>query len=396
MSSSDRPLIVGAGPVGVAAALFLQREGFKPRIVETKTEPALQSKALAVNPRTLDLLESSGVTARMLEIGRPVRGMQFHRNGKVVIGLKLDGIHPKYPFMLGLSQATTERLLSQAFLAAGGEIERGIEMTACSNVDSGADVELRHIADNATESVATPHLLAADGARSVARHQLGVEFEGSTFPGEWYLADVTLKTSLLPEFAHIIYCRNGGFLFVMPVYGDELAHTNGQLLWRVLGNRPNPLGLLEEAEPTAAPVWESSFHVSHRVNAQLSVGNVYFAGDAAHIHSPMGARGMNLGVEDAWVYANLARLGQLGRYHDLRHPVDVKVVKEVEFFSKLVGSDALPFRFGRRYVMPILARTPLKSRIKQTVTGLDHSLPTDLEPPERELSREPGVTQLAL
>jgi 2-polyprenyl-6-methoxyphenol hydroxylase-like FAD-dependent oxidoreductase len=396
MSVPVRPLIVGAGPVGLAAALFLQREGANPRIVETKTEAAPQSKALAVNPRTLDLLESTGVTARMLELGSPVRGMQFHRDGKVVIGLKLDGIHPKYPFMLGLSQATTERLLAQAFIAAGGEIERGIEMVSCSNVDGGANVELKHIADDTAESVATPHLLAADGARSVARHQLGVEFEGSTFPGEWYLADVTLKTALPPEFAHIIYCRNGGFLFVMPVYGDEQAHTNGQLLWRVLGNRPNPLAMLEEAEPTAAPVWESSFRVSHRVNAQLSVGNVYFAGDAAHIHSPMGARGMNLGVEDAWVYANLARLGQLGRYHDLRHPVDVKVVKEVEFFSKLVASDALPFRFGRRYVMPILARTPLKLRIKQTVTGLDHSLPADLEPPEQEPSREPGVMQLAL
>ena len=396
MSSAERPLIVGAGPVGLAAALFLQREGFKPRIIETKTEPAPQSKALAVNPRTLDLLESTGVTGRMLELGSPVRGMQFHRNGKVVIGLKLDGIHPKYPFMLGLSQATTERLLAQAFLAAGGEIERGIEMTSCSNVDGGASVELRHIADNTAETVATPQLLAADGARSLARHQLNIDFEGSTFPGEWYLADVTLKTSLAPEFAHIIYCRNGGFLFVMPVYGDEQAHMGGQLLWRVLGNRPNPVAMLEEAEPTAAPVWESSFHVSHRVNAQLSVGNIYFAGDAAHIHSPMGARGMNLGVEDAWVYANLLRLGQLDRYHDLRHPVDVKVVKEVEFFSKLVASDAAPFRFARRYVMPIVARTPLKSRIKQTVTGLDHTLPADLEPPEHEPSRELGLKQLAL
>ena len=120
MSTAQRPLIVGAGPVGLAAALFLQREGLRPRIVETRTEAAPQSKALAVNPRVLDLLEPTGVTARMLELGSPVRGMQFHRNGKIVVGLKLDGIHPKYPFMLGLSQATTERLLAQAFLAAGG------------------------------------------------------------------------------------------------------------------------------------------------------------------------------------------------------------------------------------------------------------------------------------
>ena len=74
MPTAQRPLIVGAGPVGLAAALFLKREGFNPRLVETRTEPAPQSKALAVNPRILDLLEPTGVTARMLELGSPVRG----------------------------------------------------------------------------------------------------------------------------------------------------------------------------------------------------------------------------------------------------------------------------------------------------------------------------------
>lgn len=382
MSTAQRPLIVGAGPVGLAAALFLKREGFDPRIVETRTEPAPQSKALAVNPRILDLLEPTGVTARMLELGSPVRGMQFHRNGKTVVSLSLDGIHPKYPFMLGLSQATTERLLAQAYLAAGGEIERGIEMTSCQNNADGVAVGLKHNNDSSPESVESPWLLAADGARSLARKQLGVEFNGSTFPGEWYLADAPLRTKLAPDYAHILFCRDGGFLFVMPVYGDEEFTSKEGLLWRVLGNRPNPLAQLEEAEVAGPAVWESSFHVSHRINAELAVGNVYFAGDAAHIHSPMGARGMNLGIEDAWTFANLVRTGRLAEYNGLRHPVDSKVVREVEFFSKLIASSALPFRFARRFVLPIVARTPANVRIKRTVTGLDHALPADLDPPE--------------
>jgi 2-polyprenyl-6-methoxyphenol hydroxylase-like FAD-dependent oxidoreductase len=376
MSAAQRPLIVGAGPVGLAAALFLKRSGFAPRIVETRQEPAPQSKALAVNPRILDLLEPTGVTARMLELGRPVRGMQFHRNGKIVVGLNLDGIHPKYPFMLGLSQATTERLLAEALLAAGGEIERGVEMTSCRNDAAGVAIELRHANDGSSESVDTPWLLAADGARSLARKQLGVEFDGSTFPGEWYLADAPLKTTLSTEFAHILFCRGGGFLFVMPVYGDEQFTANDGLLWRVLGNRPDPLAQLEQAEVAGPSVWQSSFHVSHRLSAELAVGHIYFAGDAAHIHSPMGARGMNLGVEDAWVFANLVRAGRLGEYNALRRPVDGRVVHQVEFFSRLIASDGAPFRFARRYVLPVVARTPLRSRIKRTVTGLDHQLPS--------------------
>ncbi|MBL9163809.1 MAG: FAD-dependent monooxygenase [Planctomycetaceae bacterium] len=382
MSIAERPLIVGAGPVGLAAALFLQREGHRPRIVETRTEPAPQSKALAVNPRVLDLLESTGVTARMLELGSPVRGMQFHRNGKIVVQIKLAGIHPKYPFMLGLSQATTERLLAQAFLAAGGEIERGVEMTRCQNNAGGVAVDLKHIANDSPESAASPWLLAADGARSIARKQLGVDFNGATFPGEWYLVDAPLKTDLSPEYAHIVFCRDGSFLFIMPVFGDEQFESSDGLLWRVLGSRPNPLAQLEGAEPAGAPVWESSFHVAHRINAEMSVGNVYFAGDAAHIHSPMGARGMNLGVEDAWVFANLVRTGRLSEYDSLRRPVDQRVVHEVEFFSKLIASDAAPFRFARHYVLPIVARTPLQARIKRTVTGLDHPLPAGLDLPE--------------
>jgi 2-polyprenyl-6-methoxyphenol hydroxylase-like FAD-dependent oxidoreductase len=193
------------------------------------------------------------------------------------------------------------------------------------------------------------------------------------------LVDAPLNTTLSPDYAHIIFCRDGGFLFIMPVFGDEEFQSTSGLLWRVLGNRPNPLSQLEEAEPAGPAVWESSFRVSHRIDATLSVGNVYFAGDAAHIHSPMGARGMNLGVEDAWVFANLGRTGRLAEYNALRHPVDQRVVREVEFFSKLIASDAPQFRFARRYMLPVVARTPLQARIKRTVTGLDHALPTGLE-----------------
>lgn len=392
MSAPQRPLIVGAGPVGLAAALFLQRQGLQPRIVESRTEPAHQSKALAVNPRTLLLLEPTGVAARMLEIGKPVRGMQMHRDGRTVVDLALADLPTQYPYMLGLSQATTERLLAQAFIAAGGSIERGVEMTACRNVADGVEVELQTLATGALETVQSPWLLAADGARSVARRQLGVDFPGSTFPGEWYLADAPLRTSLSPEVAHILFCKNGGFLFLMPVYGDvESTPADGLLLWRVLGNRPNPLSQLEEAEVAGPVAWESNFRVSHRVNSTLAVGNIYFAGDAAHIHSPMGARGMNLGIEDAWVFANLVRTGRLDQYNQLRHPVDQRVVHEVEFFSRLIGGDALPFRFARRFVLPLLVRTPLQNRIKRTVTGLDHPLPSGLEPADEQAEADPAV-----
>ncbi len=163
----DRPLIVGAGPVGVGAAMFLARAGRPARVVEWKSEPSTQSRALAVNPRTLTLLESTGVTAKMLERGKPIGGMQFHRAGKVVVRLSLADLHPKYPFMLALSQATTERLLSDALVEAGGAVERGIEMTECRNVGNRVEAVLQPAGGSDKQTVVVPWLLAADDGGQV-------------------------------------------------------------------------------------------------------------------------------------------------------------------------------------------------------------------------------------
>jgi 2-polyprenyl-6-methoxyphenol hydroxylase-like FAD-dependent oxidoreductase len=149
-------------------------------------------------------------------------------------------------------------------------------------------------------------------------------------------------------------------------------------VWRILGNRPDPLSYLVDGELIGKPLWSSNFHVSHRIDSELSQGQVYFAGDAAHIHSPMGARGMNLGIEDAYVFAQLAGHGRLAEYNALRHPVDGRVVRQVEFFSRLVSENTWYFDLIRRYLFPLVVKTPVQKRIKQTVTGLDHELPADL------------------
>jgi 2-polyprenyl-6-methoxyphenol hydroxylase-like FAD-dependent oxidoreductase len=376
----NRPLIVGAGPVGVGAAMFLAQAGRSVRIIEQRSEPQLQSRALAVNPRTLTILESTGVTEKMLEMGRPVFGMQMHRAGKVVVRISLDDLDPKYPFLLALSQASTERLLREALVAAGGTIERNIEMKECRNVGNHVEAVLQPAGGSAEETVDVPWLLAADGAHSVARHQLNVDFPGSTLEDVWYLVDAYLKTSLSEDHAHIYFFDDSAFLFLFRVVNDNRTDDPARPLWRVLGNRPDPCSLLAqaEAELMEPPIWESNFHVSHRINATLNVGQVYFAGDAAHIHSPMGARGMNLGLEDSFVFAALETRNRLPEYNRLRHPVDRRVVHEVEFFTRLMTEKSWLFDFVRRYIFPQVVRTPLRKRIKQTVAGLDHELPQDL------------------
>lgn len=379
MTGDDRPIIAGAGPVGLGAALFLARSGRPARVVEPRAEPSTESRALAVNPRTLDLLEPTGVTRQMLDLGSPIRGAEIHSRGRVVARVPLAGIHPKYPFMLALSQATTERLLARALVAAGGAVERGVRLAGCRTVGDGVEVTLEPAAGGPGEVASGPWLLAADGAHSTARRHLGVDFPGSSLAREWHLADVPLRTPLAPDHAHVFFLGRDGMLFLIRVVDDARRDVPGDPLWRVMGNRPDPLSRLVRAEATGPPVWASGFHISHRINAALAVGRVYFAGDAAHVHSPVGARGMNLGLEDAWVFARLAAAGRLAEYDRLRRPVDAGVVRRVELITRVAGGDSWFYRFVRSAVLPAAVRLPfVRRRMTATLTGLDHPLPADL------------------
>jgi 2-polyprenyl-6-methoxyphenol hydroxylase-like FAD-dependent oxidoreductase len=311
----------------------------------------------------------------MLELGLPIHGLRFYRRERTIATLSFAGIHVAYPFMLALSQATTERLLTRGLEAAGGRIERGVKMVECRNLADHVEAVLEPSAGGAQDVARCAWVLAADGAHSVARQQLGIDFIGSSFPEAWHLADVPLRTALPADHAHVFFLDGGAFLFMIRVI-DDAKNRPGEPLWRIMGNRPDPLSRLVQAEQAGPALWTSSFHISHRINATLAAGNVYFAGDAAHIHSPIGARGLNLGLEDAWVFAELVRTNRLLEYDRLRRPVDRRVVRHVELLSRIASAQSTAYLFVRTFLFPVATRIPfVRSRMVATVSGLDHELP---------------------
>ena len=410
MNQSALPLIVGAGPVGLGAALLLRQAGIATRIIDMAEKPTAYSKALAVNPRTLELLESTGVTEKMLAIGLRIRGARFQMLGKWSGELSLSSLKHKFPFMLALSQATTERLLHEALEAAGGHVERGTALVTCGNkADDVVEAELKHSPDGIVEEYECPWMLAADGAHSAARKSLGIDFRGSSMAQPWYLADLLLNTSLPEDFAHVFFFPEGGFLFLIRVVddsgpersadipvrsnvSDQLAQSGSNAgarssldpqpstlgsskLWRIICDRQELLQRIPDSTPAGKPVWTSDFHISHRINEHLKVGNVYFAGDAAHIHSPMGARGMNLGLEDAWVFSRLAQTNQLKQYDALRKKVDADVVHRIEFLSRIVLGESWSARLARAAMMRwFLKVSAFEQKLMAAMTGLDHPL----------------------
>jgi len=189
-----------------------------------------------------------------------------------------------------------------------------------------------------TETARAPWILAADGAHSAVRRSLGIAFAGGELDEEWHLADAPLETALEQDRAHAFLRPRGEFLFLVRAVDGASREPGTAPLWRVIGNRPRPLDNPRVAEVAGEPAWTSSFTIAHRIAAELSRGGVHLAGDAAHVHSPIGARGMNLGIEDARVFAKLARAGRPERYGAERRRIDAGFVRR-RLLATVAGPD---------------------------------------------------------
>ena len=364
MRAPPQILIVGAGPTGLAAALFLRRRGVPVRIIDAAAEPAHTSKALGVNPRTLDLLEDTGVTTRILAEAQAMRTLFLHHNGKPLTTLKPDwkALGANHPMVI-LPQARTEALLTEALAPFGVVPERGKALTAVAQPDDAVTATLSD-----GETVQTPLLFAADGAHSTVRKALDLDFPGDGWDEPWRLMDADID-GLQPDQGWIDL-HDEGALIVLPFSGRT---------FRLIGfGRP----LLDSLPPewTLGTIhWQSDFRISHRMVERMTVGRICLAGDAAHIHSPMGARGMNLGIEDAFVYAACAadflsgEPGRLEDYNRIRCAVDAAVVGRVRRLTGMVRDTSPLADWLKGVVPPLLSHLPFALNAGLRVgMGLDH------------------------
>jgi 2-polyprenyl-6-methoxyphenol hydroxylase-like FAD-dependent oxidoreductase len=362
------PLIVGAGPTGLAAALFLAEGGVHCRIVDKAPSPNLHSRAQVVNPRSLELLDQTGVTDAILREARKIRRAVFYEDWRQLAELEFSQAPSDFP-MAVLPQARTEALLSDALAARGVVPERGTALGSFSQDHDGVDATL--ISAEGSESCRAPILLAADGAHSKVRAALGVSLEGSGFPEDWPLYDIELDPPLDADSAHVAFVE-GGMVFLLRIEPG---------VWRVFGNVPQPLSHLPRGTRVGKLHWQSSFHLSDCVAAREQVGRVVLAGDAAHVHAPVAARGMNLGIEDAFVFAHCAfdaldgDVDRLSDYGALRHAVHTRVVGRIDRLTRLARGQPAIIGLLRRFVMPaVTAFGPTRRAMAELVTGLDHPI----------------------
>lgn len=312
-------LVAGAGPVGLAAANRLTRGGATVRIVDSNAARTPLSKALAVNVRTMELLESSGLTERLVTAGQRLNRMRFFSGNTHLADIRFDGLDHRYNFLVSLPQSETERILEEDLQALGVDVERRTTLTAFSPGDDGVDVTLQTEGSDET-TLHVDYLVGADGAHSTVRKGLGVGFPGERHPLNWNLADVEIDGPYGDD-AVTMHLQPEHAMLVIPL---------GQRRFRIVTTVPDALSKLPMGKIVGAPSWSADFATGHRIVDGYGSGRVFLAGDAAHIHSPAGGRGMNLGIEDATVLADRITGGGLETYSTDRRRVGLSVVRQTE------------------------------------------------------------------
>jgi 2-polyprenyl-6-methoxyphenol hydroxylase-like FAD-dependent oxidoreductase len=369
-------LVVGAGPTGLALAAQLEALGATVRIIDRQLDRVHESRALVVLPRTLEGLRGLGVSERLLERGNDAVQLQMHLGKKLVRTRLFDvGLEDTaYPFMLFISQAETEAVLNEHLAARGVHVERGVELVALAAQEHQVGCTLRH-RDGTTEQLRVGYLVGCDGARSGVRRLAGIAFEGGSYPQTFALADLEVDGALDRDAAHA-FVGAAGMLFFFPL-GRPASWRMGGMLPTVPGatrREELPEPSLAELQAIADafsggtlrlrdPVWLTYFRLHHRQAVRYRAGRVFLAGDAAHVHSPAGAQGMNTGIQDAcnlgWKLAlvdgGVADEALLDSYEPERWPIGRFVLRVTDRATAIATADRPLVRLIRTQMAPRVA-----------------------------------------
>ncbi|MFN2500424.1 MAG: FAD-dependent monooxygenase [Pyrinomonadaceae bacterium] len=366
-------LIVGAGPTGLALACQLIRYGVDFIIIDKKETTTPHSKAIGVHARTLEVYEQMGLADKLIGLGAIAEKARMFAGGRVrgeVVFKDIGkGLSP-YPYVLIVEQGKHERLIYDFIRSHGKDVRWQTELQTFVQDTSGVSAQLKN-GRGATETIQARYMVACDGAKSPVRHALGLKFEGSTFERIFYVADVDIDWQYGHDALQIFLMRNALLAFfpmtgerqyrIVGTFPEEFAKDEGDILYDEIEER---IKLDADLDLDITKVnWFSTYKVHTRHVDSFSQSRCFLAGDAAHIHTPAGAQGMNTGIQDgynlAWklaaVLKNDAPESLLETYNEERLPVADQLMETTDRFFNLAASPDRLLVFARLYIFPYIA-----------------------------------------
>ena len=374
-------LIVGAGPVGLFLANECARRGLRWRLVETRSSQSVHSKALAIFPRTLEIFDMAGLVGPFLEKANRVTSVAVVAHGRPLAHMRFAPDESPYAFIAMVPQDVTERLLVEQLRGKGGAVEYETTFVSAAQQDDCVSVTAERKGEPI--KLRASFVVGCDGAHSAVRHLLNLPFEGAEYDASFMLADIETNETLPADELQLCPSELGPVaIFPMSATRRRIVAT----IENTEGDAPS-LDLVRKVLAQRAPSgiearalhWSSYFRIHHRQVAQLRVGRIFIAGDAAHIHSPFGGQGMNTGLHDVWNLVWKLDLVLHGRgnerllesYSAERRPVIKQVIETTDFLTKVMGTPSKLAQTLRDTVIPMVSRlAPFQHAFVQRLSEL--------------------------
>jgi 2-polyprenyl-6-methoxyphenol hydroxylase-like FAD-dependent oxidoreductase len=370
-------LVVGAGPTGLTLAASLVARGVRTTVVDRQPAMAHTSRAGAVNARTLEVLEDLDVSRRLVKEGVVAPRFTIRDRGRTLMQLDFGGLATDYPYTLLVPQNITEKLLLDRLIELGGTVLRPKALTIIKQDSDGVTATF----DDGT-TIRTRYAVGADGIHSVVREQAGIGFQGGAYEESFVLADVRMSGDH-PVDEVILFWATAGLTVVAPLpdgsyrivapVSDAPESPSVELIQQLLDTRGSGTGRMVVTDV----IWGSRFRIHHRVADTYRAGRLLLSGDAAHVHSPAGGQGMNLGIQDAVALADaLSRVlagepdSVLDDYSEARRPIAQQVVEMTDRLTRLA---TLPraARPLRNAVIGVAGRIPkVRRALAMRLSGL--------------------------